>query len=214
MIKNHLQFTRCFRGKSYLPFNILCFPLSSLVCFLNVSSVRETLRQSNRRKWGGGIDAIKRKCTDGTVISVHLKLFLILQCQVSFHGNKLINYRSISIEQRMACVPQWTAWAQFLQKIMVWSIMVSVTYTRQTLSYFYISFSKKRRQQKKQKGVFHININCMSMRMLYFLYFRILCLFEQEWWWGGSYREGGERHQGEEDSQLSEEQDDWLFQQR
>lgn len=44
------------------------------------------------------------------------------------------------------------------------------------------------------------------------LSFCIWFFFDQEWRRRGSYGEGGERHQGEEDSQLSEEQGDWLFQ--
>lgn len=53
---------------------------------------------------------------------------------------------------------------------------------------------------------------CMFAFPRSFRVYFILCYFDQEWRRGGSYREGGERHQGEEDSQLSEEQDDWLFQ--
>lgn len=40
----------------------------------------------------------------------------------------------------------------------------------------------------------------------------ILCYFDQEWRQGGLCREGGKGHKSEEDSQFSEEQDDWLLQ--
>lgn len=50
--------------------------------------------------------------------------------------------------QRMTCPPQWIAWSLLLRKIMVWPIMVSITYTRQILSYFYISFSQKKEKKR------------------------------------------------------------------